>query len=157
MDHARGLVFHRPQAASHRRAVVYFCSAVLRVSNAFDSDFCVEALEAALTRYGPPEIFNTDQGAQFTSTAFTTVLKAHAVAISMDGKGPWVDNVFVERLWRSVKYEDVYLHAYDTPAALRAGLTAYFQFYNGRRRHSSLGRRTPDVVYFGATGLGTAA
>ena len=120
-------------------------------------DFCVEALEDALTRYGPPEIFNTDQGAQFTSKAFTTVLKAHAVAISMDGKGRWVDNVFVERLWRSVKYEDVYLHAYDTPAALRAGLTGYFQFYNGRRRHSSLGRRTPDVVYFGATGLGTAA
>ena len=94
---------------------------------------------------------------QFTSTAFTTVLKAHAVAISMDGKGRWVDNVFVERLWRSVKYEDVYLHAYETPAALRAGLTGYFQFYNGRRRHSSLGRRTPDVVYFGATGFGTAA
>ena len=109
-------------------------------------DFCVEALEDALTRYGPPEIFNTDQGAQFTSKAFTTVLKAHAVAISMDGKGRWVDNVFVERLWRSVKDEDVYLHAYDTPAALRAGLTGYFQFYNGRRRHSSLGRRTPDVV-----------
>ena len=125
-----------------------------RVSNTFDSDFCVEALEDALTRYGPPEIFNTDQGAQFTSTAFTTVLKTHAVAISMDGKGRWVDNVFVERLWRSVKYEDVYLHAYDTPAALRAGLTGYFQFYNGRRRHSSLGRRTPDVVYFGTTGRG---
>ena len=128
-----------------------------RVSNTFDSDFCVEALEDALTRYGPPEIFNTDQGAQFTSKAFTTVLKAHAVAISMDGKGRWVDNVFVERLWRSVKDEDVYLHAYDTPAALRAGLTGYFQFYNGRRRHSSLGRQTPDVVYFGATGFGTAA
>ena len=128
-----------------------------RVSNTFDSDFCVEALEDALTRYGSPEIFNTDQGAQFTSTAFTTVLKTHAVAISMDGKGRWVDNVFVERLWRSVKYEDVYLHAYDTPAALRAGLTGYFQFYNGRRRHSSLGRRTPDMVYFGTTGFGTAA
>ena len=97
-----------------------------RVSNTFDSDFCVEALEDALTRYGPPEIFNTDQGAQFTSKAFTTVLKAHAVAISMDGKGRWVDNVFVERLWRSVKYEDVYLHAYDTPAALRAGADRLF-------------------------------
>ena len=131
-----------------------------RVSNTFDSDFCVEALEDALTRYGPPEIFkmfNTDQGAKFTSKAFTTVLKTHAVAISMDGKGRWVDNVFVERLWRSVKYEDVYLHAYETPASLRAGLTCYFQFYNGRRRHSSLGRRTPDVVYFGTTGFGTAA
>ena len=85
------------------------------------------------------------------------VLKAHAVAISMDGKGRWVDNVFVERLWRSVKYEDVYLHAYETPASLRAGLTCYFQFYNGRRRHSALGRRTPDVVYFDATSFGTAA
>ena len=129
------------------------------MSNTFDSDFCVEALEDALTRDGPPEIFNTDQGAQFTAKAFTTVLKVHAVAISMDGKGRWVDNVFVERLWRSepVKYEDVYLHAYDTPASLRAGLAGYFQFYNGRRRHSSLGRRTPDVVYFGVTGFGTAA
>ena len=104
-----------------------------RVSNTFDSDFCVEALEDALTHYGPPAIFNTDQGAQFTSQAFTAVLKAHAVAISMDGKGRWVDNVFVERLWRSVKYEDVYLHAYETPASLRAGLTGYFQFYNGPR------------------------
>ena len=128
-----------------------------RVSNTFDRDFCVEALEDALTRAGPPEIFNTDPGAQFTSQAFTTVLKTHAVAISMDGKGRWVDNVFVERLWRSVKYEDVYLHAYETPASLRAGLTCYFQFYNGRRRHSSRGRRTPDVVYFGTTGFGTAA
>ena len=128
-----------------------------RVSNTFDSDFCVEAIEDALTHYGPPAIFNTDQGAQFTSQAFTTVLKAHGVAISMDGKGRWVDNVLVERLWRSVKYEDVYLHAYETPASLRAGLTCYFQFYNARRRHSSLGRRTPDVVYFDATSFGTAA
>ena len=128
-----------------------------RLSNTLDSDFCVEALEAALTPYGPPEIFNTDQGAQFTSQAFTTVLKANAVAISMDGKGRWVDNVFVERLWRRVKYEDVYLHAYETPAALRTGLTRYFQFYNGRRRHSSLGRRTPDVVYCDVTSFGTAA
>ena len=128
-----------------------------RVSNTFDSDCCVEALEDALIHYGPPAIFNTDQGAQFTSQAFTTGLKAHAVAISMDGKGRWVDNVFVERLWRSVKYEDVYLHAYETPASLRAGLTGSFQFYNGRRRHSSLGRRTPDVVYFDATSFGTAA
>ena len=128
-----------------------------RVSNTLDSDFCVEALEEALAREGAPTIFNTDQGAQFTSAAFTAVLKAHAVAISMDGKGRWVDNVFVERLWRSVKYEDIYLHAYETPAALRAGLTEYFRFYNGQRRHSALGRRTPDVVYFGATGVGTAA
>jgi len=119
-----------------------------RVSNTLDSEFCVEALEAALERFGPPEIFNTDQGAQFTSEAFTGVLKAHGIEISMDGKGRWVDNVFVERLWRSVKYEDVYLRAYETPAELRAGLTHYFAFYNARRRHSALDRRTPDAVYF---------
>ncbi len=110
--------------------------------------FCVEALEEALTRFGTPEIFNTDQGAQFTSDAFTKVLKAHDIAISMDGKGRWIDNVFVERLWRSVKYEDVYLRAYETPVALRAGLTRYFDFYNARRRHTALDRRTPDAVYF---------
>ena len=100
-----------------------------RVSNTLDREFCVEALEEALARYGAPEIFNTDQGAQFTSEAFTDVLKAHGVAISMDGKGRWIDNVFIERLWRSVKYEDIYLRAYETPAALRAGLTRYFDFY----------------------------
>jgi len=119
-----------------------------RVSNTLDSAFCVEALEEALARYGAPEIFNTDQGAQFTSEAFTDVLKAQAVSISMDGRGRWLDNVFVERLWRSVKYEDIYLRAYETPAALRAGLTRYFEFYNCRRRHSALDRRTPDAVYF---------
>ena len=119
-----------------------------RVSNTLDSEFCVEALEEALERFGPPEIFNTDQGAQFTSAAFTKVLKARDIEISMDGKGRWVDNVFVERLWRSVKYEDVYLRAYETPAELRAGLTRYFAFYNTRRRHSALDRRTPDAVYF---------
>jgi len=119
-----------------------------RVSNTLDTDFCIDALEEALKRFGAPEIFNTDQGAQFTSEAFTGVLKAHGVAISMDGKGRWVDNVFVERLWRSVKYEDVYLRAYETPAALRAGLGRYFDFYNTRRRHTALDRRTPDAVYF---------
>ena len=119
-----------------------------RVSNTLDTQFCIEALEEALQRYGRPEIFNTDQGAQFTSELFTGVLKDHGIAISMDGKGRWVDNVFVERLWRSVKYEDVYLRAYETPTELRAGLTRYFKFYNTRRRHSALGRRTPDVVYF---------
>ncbi len=128
-----------------------------RVSNTLDSDFCVEALEEALQRFGKPEIFNTDQGAQFTSEAFTGVLKAHNIAISMDGKGRWVDNVFVERLWRSVKYEDVYLRAYETPAALRAGLTRYFTFYNARRRHSALDRRTPDEVYFNQVSPGLAA
>ena len=119
-----------------------------RVSNTLDPDFCIAALEEALQRFGAPEIFNTDQGSQFTSEAFTDVLKAHAIAISMDGKGRWVDNVFVERLWRSVKYEDVYLRAYETPTELRAGLTRYFMFYNTRRRHSALDRRTPDAVYY---------
>jgi len=119
-----------------------------RVSNTLEPDFCVEALEEALARYGSPDIFNTDQGAQFTSKAFTGVLKTHGVQISMDGKGRWLDNVFVERLWRSVKYEDVYLRAYETPAALSAGLAQYFDFYNTRRRHSALDRRTPDAVYF---------
>jgi putative transposase len=119
-----------------------------RVSNTLDTDFCIEALEEALQRFGAPEIFNTDQGSQFTSEAFTDVLKDHGVAISMDGKGRWVDNVFVERLWRSVKYEDVYLRAYETPTELRAGLGRYFEFYNTRRRHSTLDRRTPDAVYY---------
>jgi putative transposase len=119
-----------------------------RVSNTLDTGFCIEALEEALQRFGAPQIFNTDQGAQFTSEDFTGVLKNHGVEISMDGKGRWVDNVFVERLWRSVKYENVYLHAYETPAALRAGLARYFEFYNARRRHSALDRRTPDAVYF---------
>ena len=119
-----------------------------RVSNTLDTHFCVEALEEALQRFGAPEIFNTDQGSQFTSEAFTDVLKDKGVAISMDGKGRWVDNVFVERLWRSVKYEDLYLHAYETPAQLRTGLGRYFEFYNTRRRHSALDRRTPDAVYY---------
>ena len=116
-----------------------------RVSNTLDTDFCIEALEEALQRFEAPEIFNTDQGSQFTCEAFTDVLKGHAIAISMDGKGRWVDNVFVERLWRSVKYEDVYLRAYETPTEL---LARYFGFYNTRRRHSALDRRTPDAVYF---------
>ena len=98
--------------------------------------------EEALQRFEAPEIFNTDQGSQFTCEAFTDVLKGHAIAISMDGKGRWVDNVFVERL------EDVYLRAYETPTELRAGLARYFGFYNTRRRHSALDRRTPDAVYF---------
>jgi putative transposase len=119
-----------------------------RVSNTLETEACVEALEEALGRYRAPESFNTDQGAQYTSEAFTAVLKSHGVTISMDGKGRWVDNVFVERLWRSVKYEDVYLRAYETPAALRIGLTHYFQFYNTERGHQALNRQTPDAVYF---------
>ncbi|MBI5616739.1 MAG: IS3 family transposase [Gammaproteobacteria bacterium] len=119
-----------------------------RLSNTLDTGFSIDALEEALERFGAPQIFNTDQGAQFTSDDFTEVLKDHGVDISMDGKGRWVDNVFVERLWRSVKYEDIYLRAYETPAALRAGLTRYFEFYNAKRRHSALDGRTPDTVYF---------
>ena len=119
-----------------------------RIANTLETEVCVEALEEALGYYGTPEIFNTDQGAQYTSEAFTAVLKAQGVRISMDGKGRWVDNVFVERLWRSVKYEDVYLKAYDTPATLQAGLTSYFRFYNSARRHQTLNRQTPDAVYF---------
>jgi putative transposase len=119
-----------------------------QVSNTLDTDFCIEALEEALQRHGTPEIFNTDQGSQFTSEAFTDVLKHNGIDISMDGQGCWVDNVFVERLWRSVKYEDVYLRACETPVELRLGLTRYFEFYNTRRRHSALDRRTPDAVYF---------
>ena len=128
-----------------------------RVSNTLDTDFCVEALNEALQRFGAPQIFNTDQGSQFTSEAFTNVLKDHGIEISMDGKGRWVDNVFVERLWRSVKVEDLYLRAYETPDELRAGLDRYFRFYNTRRRHSALDRRTPDAVYFIQAGCELAA
>jgi len=119
-----------------------------RVSNTLDASFCVDALEEALEQHGTPEIFNTDQGAQFTSEAFTSVLKREGIQISMDGKGRWLDNVFVERLWRSVKYEEVYLRAYDSIAAARASLGRYFAFYNSERRHQSLDRRTPDSVYY---------
>jgi putative transposase len=121
-----------------------------RVSNTMDADFCVDALEEAISRYGVPEIFNTDQGAQFTSDAFTGVLKDAGIKISMDGKGRWVDNVFVERLWRSLKYEEVYLKAYDTVAEAWLGIGNYFQFYNRDRRHQSLDRLTPDQVYAGS-------
>jgi putative transposase len=110
--------------------------------------FCIEALEEALAKYGKPEIFNTDQGSQFTSAAFTGVLIDNAIAISMDGKGAWRDNVFVERLWRSVKYEEVYLRAYDSVAEARASIGRYLDFYNRRRPHSSLDRKTPDEAYF---------
>ena len=107
----------------------------------------MEALEEAIRCHGATDIFNTDQGAQFTSEAFTGVLKAAGVRISMDGKGRWVDIVFVERLWRSLKYEEVYLKAYETVAEARQGLANYFRFYNGERRHQGLNRHTPDQVY----------
>jgi putative transposase len=122
-----------------------------RLSISMTSDFCVEAIEEAIARYGPPEIFNSDQGSQFTSHDFTRVLKENSIKISMDGKGRWVDNVFVERLWRSVKYEEVYLHAYESVAAARAGIASYLDFFNTKRPHSSLGGHTPDTAYFGHT------
>jgi len=128
-----------------------------RVSITMDVHFCIEALEEAMVRFGPPEIMNTDQGSQFTSLAFTSLLKEHDIRISMDGKGAWRDNVFIERLWRSVKYEEVYLHAYDTVSDSRAGIGRYFDLYNRRRPHSSLGRRTPDDVYFSQQPLTLAA
>jgi putative transposase len=121
-----------------------------RLSNSMTTDFCLEALEAAIRDYGTPEILNTDQGSQFTGTAFVDQAQQHGIQLSMDGKGSWRDNVFVERLWKSVKYEEVYLHAYDSVAEARQGLQRYFSFYNQRRPHSSLGGRTPDMVYFAA-------
>jgi len=127
-----------------------------RLSNTMESDFCVDALEEAIHRYGAPEIFNTDQGAQFTSEAFTGVLKAAGVQISMDGKGRWVDNVMVERLWRSVKYEEVYLRAYGSVSEARTRIGDYFRFYNAERKHQSLGK-TPDQAYLGEIMLPEAA
>jgi putative transposase len=119
-----------------------------RLSITMEAAFCVETLEEALARHGRPEIFNTDQGSQFTGGAFTGVLTRNKIAISMDGKGAWRDNILVERLWRSVKYEEVYLRAYDTVAEARASIGRYLSFYNTRRPHSSLDRQTPDRAYF---------
>jgi putative transposase len=118
-----------------------------RVSNTMDADFCIEALEEALARFGRPEIFNTDQGSQFTSPRFTGVLRDAGVRISMDGRGRWMDNVFIERLWRSLKYECIYLHAFETGSELRAGLADWISYYNARRPHSTLVGRTPDEAY----------
>ena len=128
-----------------------------RLSITMEADFCIEAVEEALARNGKPEIFNTDQGSQFTSLPFTGLLLKHGIAISMDGRGAWRDNVFVERLWRSVKYEEVYLRAYDSVAEARASIGRYLAFYNGRRPHSSLDARTPDQAYFNHVPLSVAA
>jgi putative transposase len=122
-----------------------------RVSITMEADFCVAALEEALAKYGKPEIFNTDQGSQFTGAAFTGVLTKNDIGISMDGKGAWRDNVFVERLWRTVKYEEVYLRAYDSVSDARSSIGRYLDLYNRRRPHSSLDDRTPDQAYFAAT------
>ena len=160
----RGVKIDRPEQAwamdityiPMRRGFVYLAAVVdifsrrvlaHRVSITMEAAFCIEALEEALARHGKPDIFNTDQGSQFTSLDFTSVLTAAGVAISMDGKGAWRDNVFVERLWRSVKYEHVYLHAYESVTDARAKLAGYFRFYNTERPHSSLGKRTPDEAY----------
>lgn len=138
------------------RGFVYLCAVVdwfsrrvlsWKLSITLETAFCIEAVEEALSRYGKPEIFNTDQGSQFTSLDFIKLLKDAEISISMDGKGAWRDNVFVERLWRSIKYEEVYLHAYKTVSDARLGIGRYLAFYNSRRPHSSLDRKTPDQVY----------
>jgi putative transposase len=142
---ARGFVFLTAVMDWFSRRVLAW-----RVSITMNTEFCVEAVEEALARYGPPEIFNTDQGSQFTSEAFTGLLKDSGISVSMDGKGSWRDNVFVERLWKSVKYEEVYLKAYETVAEARKSIGAYLEFYNGSRPHSSLDHQTPDQFYWAA-------
>jgi putative transposase len=128
-----------------------------RLSITMEATFCVEALTEAVARHGKPDIFNTDQGSQFTGAAFTGALAGYGIAISMDGKGAWRDNVFVERLWRSLKYEEVYLHAYDSVSEARASIGRYFDFYNRRRPHTSLDGATPDQAYFTTLPLRRAA
>jgi putative transposase len=149
-----------------RRGFVYFCALMdwtsrrilaFRLSNTLTADFCVEVLEEAIGRYGVPEIVNTDQGSQFTSLEFIEKLKSHEIAISMDGKGAWRDNVFIERFWKTLKYEEVYLRAYDTVGEARASIARYVEFYNARRPHSSLEDRTPDEAYFSLQAMKTAA
>lgn len=140
---ARGFVYLAAVVDWHSRRVLSW-----RLSITMTTDFCLEAVEEALVKHGKPDIFNTDQGSQFTSGDFVGLLLANRIEISMDGRGSWRDNVFVERLWRSVKYEEVYLKAYDNVAEARASLGRYIDFYNGTRPHSSLGSRTPDQTYF---------
>ena len=149
---ARGFVYLAAVVDWHTRRVMSW-----RLSITMTTDFCLEAVEDAIHRHGKPEIFNTDQGSQFTSEAFTGLLKQHDIRISMDGKGCWRDNVFVERLWRSIKYEEVYLKAYDSVTHARESLGRYIRFYNSVRPHSSLDRRTPDEVYFKLQALPAAA
>lgn len=139
---ARGFVYLATVIDWYSRKVLAW-----RLSITMDVGLCIEAVEEAISRYGVPEIFNTGQGSQFTSAAFTGLLKSHDIGISMDGKGCWRGKVFVERLCRSIKYGEVYLHAYDSVSQARAGIGRYIDFFNGRRPHSSLGARTPDVVY----------
>lgn len=149
-----------------QKGFVYLCAVIdwftrrvlsWRVSITMDSAFCVEALQEALEKHGSPSVFNTDQGSQFTAEAFTGVLKERSIAISMDGKGAWRDNVFVERLWRTVKYEEVYLRAYASVAEAKSSLERYFTFYNTRRPHQALDGMTPDQAYFTPQQLPAAA
>jgi putative transposase len=170
----RGLTIDRPNQVwatdityiPMARGFVYLCAVMdwfarrilaWRLSNTMEAEFCIEALEDALAKHDKPGIFNTDQGSQFSGAAFTGVLTREDIAISMDGKGAWRDNVFVERFWRSVKYEEVYLRAYDDVPEARASLGRYLDFYNRRRPHSALDRRTPDQAYFNPLPLRTAA
>ena len=141
---ARGFMYLVAIMDWHSRKILAW-----RLSNTLESDFCVEALQEALRRYGKPEIFNTDQGAQFTSLRFTQVLKDHEIKISMDGRGRCQDNIFVERLWWTIKHHYLYLHTFNGGAELRQGLSAWIDFYNHERGHSSLDDRTPDEVYYG--------
>ena len=128
-----------------------------RLSNTMEADFCIEALEEALSRFGRPGIFNTDQGSQFTSPRFTQVLLDAGVRISMDGRGRWMDNVFIERLWRSLKYECIYLNAFETGSETRAGIGRWITYYNRTRPHSALGGRTPEEVHMAGDGINMAA
>ena len=140
---ARGFVFLTAVLDWHSRKVLAH-----RVSITMEAGFCVEALQEAVAKFGAPEIMNTDQGAQFTGAEFIAELRKHRIEISMDGRGQWRDNVFVERLWKSVKYEDVYLKAYETVSAVRAGIASYFGFYNARRPHRAHDGQPPDTAYF---------
>ncbi len=149
---ARGFVYLAAVIDWHTRRVLAW-----RLSITMETAFCVEALQEALEKHGDPDIFNTDQGSQFTSEAFTDVLRDRSIAISMDGRGAWRDNVFVERLWRSVKYEEVYLKAYASVAEARAGIGAYLNFYNTKRPHQALDGNTPDAAYFNQLQLPAAA
>ena len=170
----RGLTIDRPNQVwstdityiPMARGFVYLCAVMdwfarrilaWRLSNTMEAEFCVEVLEDALAKHGRPEIFNSDQGSQFSGTAFIGVLIKNEIAISMDGKGAWRDNVFVERFWRSIKYEEVYLRAYEDVPEARQSIGRYLDFYNGRRPHTALDRRTPDQAYFNPLPLRTAA
>jgi putative transposase len=170
----RGLTIDRPNQVwstdityiPMARGFVYLCAVMdwfarrilaWGLSNTMEAEFCVEVLEEALAKHGRPEIFNSDQGSQFSGMAFTGVLIKNEIAISMDGKGAWRDNVFVERFWRSIKYEEVYLTAYEDVPEARQSIGRYIDFYNGRRPHTALDRRTPDQAYFNPLPLRTAA